>query len=623
MNVINNKTVSVQNSLELKNVLEEDNSYTYIYFEDNITLEDNIIINSNKTNITIDGTYQNTRYTYTTMKGEEKTNIINVNSQNINITVKNIDIIGLHTYGVIYVPQETIYKNVIIEYNNITYTGIQLSYNPYGTTKIIDATVIIEDTNGTSGEEVTESDQVIIGGNTTINNSSSNNSVFYYLNNTTKPALIFLPNSRVSITSDNKDLMSGTNKLDFQILHDAEVNIITANGFAALTVAGALDVLIDKRATLNFIENKHQRIPMWSIFGNLTINEGANVYIINTYNNTPTDNYNIHFKGTNKKITINNPKQIILYTKNANVLYTNNDTSFAITMDRINMWQDAMEFSMAGGLDNMPDYAWYKENGLINITGTFSKDTTSITSNNFTEEEINNLPDLSNFTFQNRKQLSIGTLRMNIHPITDSKISGHTDKDSEVLVKYNGIETTITPDNDGLFTHDLSSKLLDNTIVEIISNIPGTFIYETRKITTPYNGEINIMNIDNNNITFDLVPIMTGGLVFPKNKDLSITIVDSRLNSSEWQLYLHLTKPLTSQNNYSLPNGLVFKKLDNTTIPLNEVPSLIYTGSENNGVFDKQTITWSKEKGPLLSLINDYLIPNEEYNTTMIWSIKE
>lgn len=51
-------------SEELKTVLEQNNSYTHIYFGANITLASGIKIASTKTNIIIDGTYQDIRYTY-------------------------------------------------------------------------------------------------------------------------------------------------------------------------------------------------------------------------------------------------------------------------------------------------------------------------------------------------------------------------------------------------------------------------------------------------------------------------------------------------------------------------------------------------------------------------------
>lgn len=57
-------------------VLEGTNNYNYIYFGANITLTAGIKIASTKTNITIDGTYQNVRYTYEDMKNLSASNTI-------------------------------------------------------------------------------------------------------------------------------------------------------------------------------------------------------------------------------------------------------------------------------------------------------------------------------------------------------------------------------------------------------------------------------------------------------------------------------------------------------------------------------------------------------------------
>ena len=50
-----------------------------------------------------------------------------------------MNIISSHNYGVVYVPSHPNYSNVVIEYNNINFSGIELSCNYYGTTKIIDS----------------------------------------------------------------------------------------------------------------------------------------------------------------------------------------------------------------------------------------------------------------------------------------------------------------------------------------------------------------------------------------------------------------------------------------------------------------------------------------------------
>ena len=53
MNGINNKTVSVSTSDELKDILKDNNEYKYIYLENDINL-----INANKNGLTINDSYQ-------------------------------------------------------------------------------------------------------------------------------------------------------------------------------------------------------------------------------------------------------------------------------------------------------------------------------------------------------------------------------------------------------------------------------------------------------------------------------------------------------------------------------------------------------------------------------------
>lgn len=129
MSILNDATVVVFTNEKLKTVLEKSNSYTHIYFGANITLASGIKIASTKTNIIIDGTYQDVRYTYEDMKNLSASNTINVTSSNTTkVTVQNMDIKGYNYYGVIYVPESNPYANTVIEYNNITYEGPQMIF---------------------------------------------------------------------------------------------------------------------------------------------------------------------------------------------------------------------------------------------------------------------------------------------------------------------------------------------------------------------------------------------------------------------------------------------------------------------------------------------------------------
>ena len=55
------------------------------------------------------------------------------------------------------------------------------------------------------------------------------------------------------------------------------------------------------------------------------------------------------------------------------------------------------------------------------------------------------------------------------------------------------------------------------------------------------------MNVDNA-LSFELIPISTAPIILPKNKDLLIEIVDSRVNSTNWKLYLNYTNQMIVQS---------------------------------------------------------------------------
>ncbi len=621
MEILTQNTVVVTNDTELKNVLENDNGYDYIYFGSNIELTSSITINESKKNITIDGTYLQNKYQLTGINSTRQSDTIIANYNNKKIVIKNMDIIYTNPHGVIYVRGDHLYDNIETIYDNITFNGVQLAYNPFGILKIINSNITIKDTNNKEGQEVSECNQVIISGSTDINSSSHNYPLFTFRNDYENPYFIVKTNSIVNLTSINTEFMKGTSKLDITINHDSIVNLTTKNGFTYKGLYGSRNVLIDERSTFNFIENGHQDIPMWYIFGTITLEEDSNLYVINSYSSTPTDNYNMYFK-SGSKIVLNNPKSLILYNKNANVIYTDSEVTFTFDLTRINMWNESIELSLAGCIDNLPNYYWYKEENNLKINGTINTNTTNIISHNLTSEEL--LFSLDNFNLCNKKQISVGSSYMNIHPIysTNTTISGHVLINSRILIEYNNISKIIETKDDGSFEYILEDSLIDNAKITITSCVDGSFIYKKRSVSVPHGGEITLTNV-NNNITYDLKPISTEPIILPKIDDITITIIDSRTISSDWKLYVHLTNPLKSKNNFYLLNAVIFKTLDNKIIILNEIPSLIYTGSNNEGNVLVTNVTWSKEKGFLLNLDNNFLEINEEYNTKIIWSIQE
>ena len=617
MHIINDNTVVVNNSEELKQVLSETNNYTYIYFGSDITLTSGFTINSNKKEVVIDGTYNNVKYTYINNL-TESTDVINASTSNRKIILKNMNIVSSHTYGVVYVQSHPNHSNLLVEYNNVNFNGVELSCNYYGTTKIIDSLISGSDTNNVTVKKICDSNRIIIGGNTTITSNSTVNPVFFF--NDVIPSYIkIVPNSHVNITT-NEELMNGTNKLDLIVGHGAEFLLTTGNGFSITTTHGARNVLIEEMANFTFIEKSHQRIPMWSIFGNLTVKEGASFSVINTYMKTPSDNYNIYFKGSNQKIIFDNPKYINIYTKNANVMYTNNPINFSFKFSRINMWIYALDYLDACTLDDTPAYYWYKENSPSEINGTFDKDTTTITSHNFTESELNLLTDLNSFSFQNIKILTIGMLKINIHPINSSNntISGHTIAYSKVLIEYDTKRLITTANEEGLFEIDIDSAVPDNTRVKITSCLNGC--YTERKVNIPFDGELTLLKTTEN-IPFSTIPVSYNPIILHKKNMTVITVVDSRVNSTKWKLYISYINPMISGDKV-LIDSLKFKKFDNELINLATNKQLIYESNSNSGNVEVSNITFSTDKGLLLIPRKNLLI-DEDYCTLIIWSVEE
>lgn len=586
--------------------------------ENDITLASGFIINPNKSKIIIDGTYNNVKSTYTNNLESLEENVIKASTKNKEIILKNMNIISSSGYGVIYVPSHPNYSNVVVEYNNVNFTGIELSQNYYGTTKIIDSVIEIKDTNNVLAQKACDSNNILIGGITSINSSAVDKPVIF-LNDVIPSTLKIMPNSKVTITT-NEELMNGTNRLDLIVGHGAEFLLTTGNGFSITTTHGARNVLIEEEAKFTFIENNHQRVPMWSVFGDFIVKENASLEIINTFMTTPTDNYNIYFKGTNQNFILDNPKYVNIYTKNANVIYTNNPVSFSLKFNRINMWISALNYTDAYKIDNEPALYWYKDNYFTSLKGTFTKDITTVTSHNLTKEELNKLPDITNFSFQDRKILTIGGIKTNIHPVnnTSNTFSGHTISFADVKIEYDNQILTASSDENGLFEINLDSPIEDNKIVKVTTYFNGCF--SERKITTPFNGEITLLKVTGN-IPFSTNKISTTPIILPKQNSTTITIVDSRINATKWKLYLSFNNPMIEQMGKVLIDSLAFKKFNNEIIKLSTIKKLVYEEENVGSNVELSNITFSTDKGLLLFPSKDLFL-NEDYKTSVIWSIE-
>ena len=272
----------------------------------------------------------------------------------------------------------------------------------------------------------------------------------------------------------------------------------------------------------------------------------------------------------------------------------------------------------------MPLYSWYKVNSLSTVTGTLTNLVTTLSSNNYTADELKTLPAISNFSFQGKKVISIGQGILNIDAITDKSmvIKGYADPLASVIISYNTTSKTVTADANGLFSLTLDNVLPVGTIIKFTANVKNSFIYQSKSIQIVYAGKLTLDSAPTV-ITFSMVPFSTNPVLCSRAEEVIIKVTDSRAVSSNWKLYAAIGQNLTSDNGYVLTNSLVNVNSDKTINVLSSVPTLVYTGANNGGTTKVTNVDWPSDEGIILRVANEPLENGEVYKANIIWTIEE
>lgn len=618
MKVINNNTVVVFSSSELKNVLEGTNEYSYIYFGDNITLESGIKIANSKEVVTIDGTYEGVRYTFTDKKSLASSDTISISYPTIlNVKVCNLDVVGYNYYGVISVSENNNYKNVLVEYNNIIYNGPQLSFNPSGLTRIIDSDITISDGDLTVGNEVAECNRIEIGGITNIVHNSKSNSAFWFRNS--NPSFKILSNAVVNFTSEYRELFYGVSNLEFSILSNSYFSVTSHSGMAYGNNGTGVSNIFQNSEFILKQTASNGNYPTWYSYGTITLNDNSSLTIINDYEKISSANYNITFSN-NGGFILNNPKMVVLYNTSANVISAGSSIPFDFKFSRINLFLQAIKMDDEISLSTLPDYSWYKNDSSAVIKGKFNSNSVDIESHNFTEQELANLPSLDSFIFANKKIFSVGDFSFLVNSVTDSDtvISGITEKLSSILISINDVNTVVLADSSGNFSYNYDKPLDIGTIITFNVKLSDNAIYHTKVIQIIYSGEI-VLASASKVINFKLEPISNNPILCPRNGEMIVNVVDSRVNYTNWKLYACVNHELISNSDEVFDGNLIYKNSNGDIFPLSDKPTLVYTDTENKL---NTVVNWNDDEGILL-MVNEKIISGKEYSANIIWSIEE
>lgn len=544
---INDTTVAVETSAELKTVLEGTNTISYIYLASDITLAQGISILATKTNITIDGLYPTDStgkiHTYTDMNSAGSSDAIGVRSaSSINITVQNLNVVGKNYYGLIYVSEASSHQNVIVTYKNVTYNGPQITYHPSGLSIYEDCYINIIDSTACVANEVAEAGSIKIGGKTTILHNSTGNSAFWFRGYTNAPFLEIQQGADVSITT-TRDIAYSSNYVTLTINKDASFKINTKYGFFRDNSHQASSILVDENSTFSVVQTQtNGSYATISCRGNFTVNSGATLYFQANYQNSAPL---ILFNTTSASFIANSPKSIILYNKSYNCFSFSNATNISINCGKLDYWQTSPKLISTGVIENNPLYSWYKlDSENLSLTASATSSKTTINSNNLTASEVQALPDLSLLTFQSAKTLRI--------------------------IEMGNLE---------------------------LKDAPSTIEFQRPLISSS--------------------PLILGR----KQEKIVMSVIDSRAVSSDWYLYASIDAPLTtSDKKHSLPDSLIFIDSNNDIKTLSSTPTLIFSGTANDGMVKTTSISWLKNTGILFKVIEP-LYNGATYSAKITWTL--
>ena len=145
-------------------------------------------------------------HTLTGMNSKEEADTIVHTVLTKEVQIKNIKTINPNIYGIICVPVDDSYDEIVTSYDNIIFNGTQPSFNPYGTVKINNSNITIESTSEIESEEICEAERVIIGGKTNIISSSPNLPLFSFRSDSTNPSVIFCAKVMLSYQPTQENL---------------------------------------------------------------------------------------------------------------------------------------------------------------------------------------------------------------------------------------------------------------------------------------------------------------------------------------------------------------------------------------------------------------------------------
>lgn len=595
-------------------------TYTTIRLTADITPNgSNLLINSNKASVVIDGTRPDGgRYTLTQTSWNGTAITINSNNNvTKKITLRNVNVVGAHEYGAVNVSNSI--TGVELIYENVSYTGPQASYNRNGTTRILGGSYTL-----TKGE-LAESLHVELGGNLTIRSTSMANSIVwltqssstltiqpganidveaaYYFLYTTQPVNITLPSgSRFSLTSGTFGFTYDLQRVgDFVLQAGSElyISLHTTRSTAALRVARLFQMEPGSKATI--LRTGTGGIPL-----RLT-NGGA-------------------------QAVFNQPGRVFFYSSAGVPLRFTGQGTLSLRTSALNLWQNT-GWPPAGGVETQPSHIWNKAGEeILELTVNYSTSTNQGMQHNLAGTDPVSTPlNATNFNLENSQLFALGQTSLEVTPpdARDTTITGSAPTGAEVQATYQLAggstgNTGGTADTGSYALPVAGGTLLGGSTVSVVSRHANLFMRQNATVTQSIVEKLAFSSVPGS-LEFAGGVIPGGAALVPRRgDDFALSVEDTRQSPSPWYIEASMENPMTANVNgqqVSLPGAIVFVGEDGQPTPLGKDPTVVYRQNNPGSTGTVETLQWAPNEGILLRANPGALHSDAAYNATIHWTL--
>jgi hypothetical protein len=604
--------------------LQEDNGYTIFYLGNNITAttDEGITIHSSKETVTIDGKPPGETSTkgfiFKQYHNHHALSTIHVEEMNTtikNITFQNLTISGNNVNGVIRIPESVL--GVTTLFQNVNYTGPQAITNQNGTARFIDCDLTMSETADIQLSDLAEANHVEIGGTSDIN-SSSTASLLLLTNSNVK--FCILENANVTVNINGYFFHSDSESPDIWIHPNALFSVFNDYGFTH-PGANIKNFLIEEDASVMLTQTFPFTFAALRIAETFEVKPGGDFWLLRMQAGVA-----LYFPLSGGRAIFNDPKRIFLYSPtNPSIVFEDRGT-LEIRTTSMNIWyEDKVDFGP-------PSYFWNDlNNELFSITAHYLGDTTLSVEHSLSDNTPTPTPlDAASFDLPTTILMVFGHATLDVNPIytRSDTITGYADKDASISVQYTSfggqkVSLSGNADSTGYFSIPVNRPFTLNEVVTIESSIASmTTRAQLDPIELPNEHLLAFSSVPEY-ITFtEILPPFSPTTFSRDDEDFSLSVIDTRVSRSPWQVEVSLSSPLTAElpsGPHVLHNALVFVDEAGNTTPLTKTPFTVYTNQTS--LFGEFKVSWDATEGILLHAIPGQTYSKVSYTATLQWSL--